>query len=92
MTCTLSIEDDFCALALDEPCDEVAPNLGCLPDDVLLQLMHRPDGHTLVSLGRTCTLTHAAASALPPLMFASRGKLVVFRGGGPASRANRICT
>ena len=59
---------------------DVAPSLEHLPEDLLLALMHRLDGESLACFGRTAKPVHAASSHIPPLVFASRGRLVVFRG------------
>ena len=62
-------------------CVDVPPSLEHLPEDVLLALMHRLDGCSLACFGRTAKPVHAASSQIPPLIFASRGRLVVFNAG-----------
>ena len=79
----LSPADDYDA-GRDGHCStdgvDVAPSLEHLPEDLLLALMHRLDGESLACFGRTAKPVHAASSHIPPLVFASRGRLVVFRG------------
>ena len=90
----LSLGEDYSA-DLDGHCSiecaDVPPSLEHLPEDVLLALMHRLDGESLACFGRTAKPVHAASSHIPPLVFASRGRLVVFRGSPPrGSRRNTI--
>ena len=86
----LSLGED-CSADLDGHCsterDELPPSLEHLPEDLLLALMHRLDGESLACFGRTAKPVHAASSHIPPLVFASRGRLVVFRGS--PSRGSR---
>lgn len=63
------------------------PGLEHLPEDVLLALMSRLDGESLACFGRTAKPFHAASSQIPPLIFASRGRLVIFRSSPPRRQA-----
>lgn len=87
----LSLAEDYDA-GRDGHCStdgvDVAPSLEHLPEDLLLALMHRLDGESLACFGRTAKPVHAASSHIPPLVFASRGRLVVFRGS-PSRRPRR---
>ena len=87
----LSLGEDYSA-DLDGHCSTEcagtpSPSLEHLPEDLLLALMHKLDGESLACFGRTAKPVHAASSHIPPLVFASRGRLVVFRGS--PSRASR---
>ena len=87
----LSLGEDYSA-DLDGHCstecaETPSPSLEHLPEDLLLALMHKLDGESLACFGRTAKPVHAASSHIPPLVFASRGRLVVFRGS--PSRASR---
>ena len=87
----LSLGEEYSA-DLDGHCstecaETPSPSLEHLPEDLLLALMHKLDGESLACFGRTAKPVHAASSHIPPLVFASRGRLVVFRGS--PSRASR---
>ena len=72
----------------EEPPAEPPANLDRLPEDVVVDLMRRLDGLSLARLSSCCRDVHAASAALPPLVFAARGRLVVFRSGSSPLRAS----
>ena len=77
------------ALELSCSCEQPPANLDRLPEDVIVDLMRMLDGLTLARLSSCCRDVHTASAALTPLVFAARGRLVVFRSGSSPLRINR---